>query len=138
MSETNTTTGSEPIEFVTPIAKSKVMIRPYATARLRKATRGVFLKYASLDTAMFKGKSEEQIKDMNTGDLTKFKDEIPAEVVNDINEATIKYMVISVDGSTDEVVDTCLDMRDKDYDALIEKCNEIAGQTDLSDEKKTT
>lgn len=138
MSETNTATGDQPIELITPKGKNKVLIRPYATARLRKATRGVFLKYASLDTAAFKGKSEKEIKEMNTGDLTKFKDEIPAEVVNDINESTIQYMVLEVDGKTEGLVDICLDMRDEDYNAIIEKCNEIAAETDLSEEKKTT
>lgn len=138
MGETNTATGDKPVELTTPKGGAKVQIRPYATARLRKATRGVFLKYASLDTAAFKGKSEKEIKEMNTGDLTKFQDEIPAEIVNEINEATIKYMVISVDGKTEDLVDVCLDMRDEDYNAIIEKCNEVAGETDLSEEKKTT
>lgn len=143
MPETNTT-NLENVVITTPQGGHTIELRPFATGRLRKETRGVFLKYVSVDGRKFSGKSQEQLKNIgDDSDFTKFADEIPAEVMNDIKELTVKNMVLSIKLATGQIVndretfvDTCLDMSDVDYDYIVAECDKIAKSSDLSDKKK--
>jgi hypothetical protein len=143
MQDTNTT-NLENVVITTPQGGHTVELRPFATGRLRKETRGVFLKYVSVDGTKFSGKSQDQLKNLgDDSDFTKFADSIPAEVMNEIKELTVKNMVVTIklaDGRVsndrETFVDTCLDMSDIDYDFIVAECDKIAGSSDLSDKKK--
>lgn len=138
MSE-QTSFSSDPVDFETPVAKHKIVLKGYVTARMQLATRGVFLGHTKINMKGMQGKSEAEIKNMKEDELTRFDDEIPASVINEINEITLRHMIISIDGqkgTQQEMLDTVLEMPPEDYEAIIEKCNDISKSTSLSDTKK--
>lgn len=112
-----------------------VVLRAFVPPRMTNETRGVFLRYAKMNPNITKGKLAEE----DAGNEIQFKDGIPAEIINEINEITLRRMVISVDNITgDGVLDHILDnLRQEDYMEVINKCNEISTATTLTEEKKS-
>ncbi len=128
--------NTENVEMETPTAKAKVVLKGYVTARMQLATRGVFLRHTKLNMKATAGKTADQVKAMKDEDLTSFDDNITAEIINEINEITVKQMVISVNGETADVLELCLDLPPEDYEAIVAKCSEISGETSLDDATK--
>jgi hypothetical protein len=124
--------NNEPVDITTPNGH-KVKIRPFVPPRMSNETRGVFLRYAKMNPDIVKGKVTSE------ADTIEFKDGIPAEIINEINDITVKRMVLQVDDVTgDGVLDHILDnLRDEDYRAIVDKCNEVSKATTLDDQKKS-
>lgn len=106
-------------------------------------TRAVFLRYGRMDPDKMQAqskaaKTDKKVAEMEISDVASFKDGIPAEVINEINDITIRRMVMSIDGKTGEQAFDFImdDLRQEDYQQIIEKCNEISAQTQLDDDQK--
>lgn len=127
-------TSNEPIKLETKNGH-KVTLRPFVPPRMSNETRGVFLRYAKMNPNIAKGKVDEDDSSANI----EFKDGIPAEIINEINEITLRRMVLEIDGKTgDEVLNYVLDhIRQEDYLEIVNKCNEISQATTLTDQKKS-
>lgn len=128
--------SNDPIKFVTPVAGQTIMLRPFVPARLRIEVRKLILRNASISLKKAsKAKNQKELEAMDIGELTNL-DDVPADVIEDINVLTAKTMVISIDGKTDDIEDELLNMRQEDYDAIIKKSNEISAESSVDDKKK--
>lgn len=134
MSE-NATINNEPIEVTTPAGGHKVVFKPFVTARMQLATRGVYLKHVSIDPRKFTSAKTEGMTEEEAGDLADF-DKIPAEALTEIKNIGIQHMVVSVDGSKENILDTVLDMRTEDYDFILAEIEKINKATTIDDTKK--
>lgn len=137
--QTATKFSTEPVNVKTPVAGHDVVLKGFVTARMQLATRGVFLRYTHLNMGATKGKTKDQIEKMDQSELTSFSDEIPAEVINEINELTLQYMVLKVDGqdvNKDTVLDIVLEYPPEDYEFLVAECNKISKSSSVSDADK--
>lgn len=123
--------SNDPIEVKLPSGSHTAKLRPFPNARLRRDTRSVFLKYAKIDPKKAMGKSQEQIKAMNEGEITKLED-VPAVVVNDINDAVLNNMVIELDGDKEGILERAYDLQDTDFDFLLAECRKISNETAVS------
>lgn len=130
---------NDPIKITTPNGHI-VTLRPFVPPRLRQKTRAVFLRYGSMDykKAQQENAKGKKAKDIDVNDMTDFKDGIPAEVINEINDITLQIMVISIDEvPKEETFDFIMDnIREADYDVIVKKCNEISELTTLNEDTK--
>lgn len=116
-----TTTGNEPIELITPIGGVKVLIKPFVTGRIRFELRETILREMTVS-----GKSEE------ARELT-----FTPDVMLKGQRRAVELLVISVDGKTDKVLDTVLDMHEEDAQAVFNAVEKLARINDISEQKKT-
>lgn len=125
---------TEPVSLELPRSGKTALIKPYTTGRMNIATRAVFLKHLNVNPAQ--PADGEEPTEQEARDAVQF-DKIPGDAIDEINRITVEHMVISIDGNTDKVLDQCLDLPADDYDAIVEKCNDIDKETTLSKQKKT-
>lgn len=119
----------EQIELTTPVTGKKVVIRGYASGRIKQAISAIYLRGSSIETTATKD-GEEQSKQVTN-----------AIVGQEATNKAIELMVISVDGLTDNILDRILDLQEDDFDFVIAEVDKV--QTPLvakiaSDSKKTT
>lgn len=98
----------------TPLEKHKVELKKSLTGRDRRAIQSVY--YEDLDIEV-----NQQAPEMKG---------IKGTVVNKAQDRTFETVVISIDGSKENIVDKILDMRDDDFDFIVKEINKIT-------EKKT-
>lgn len=131
--------SNEPIKFETGQMKLKVELRPFVPPRMNQETRAVFLRYGKIDTKKFlKGRKGKADDDIDMDDVADFKDGIPAEIINEINDITIKRMVVEIDGKKGEDAFEFImnEIPQEDYDQILDECNKISKDTDLDEAKK--
>jgi transglutaminase/protease-like cytokinesis protein 3 len=88
----------ETFEIVTPIKGHKVVLRSWITGR----------ESQKIDGAMFKGVG-------TTSDGKKLTPKLSESMLSDQENASIEVVVVSVDGKENDVVNSVLNMRAKDY-----------------------
>ena len=88
----------ETFEIVTPIKRHKVVLRSWITGR----------ESQKIDGAMFKGVGTTQ-------DGKKLTPKLSESMLSDQENASIEVVVVSVDGKENDVVNSVLNMRAKDY-----------------------
>ena len=103
-------------EIVTPIGKHKVVLNTWLIGREKRQLRSVLLQGVTF--SMDKGK-------------TKTEGIGTAEAIQKAEDEAIKIIVVSVDGQIEKVLDRILDMRDKDFDFVIEEVNKISREEDF-------
>jgi len=113
METKNAEIETETIE--TPIGKHKVQLKSWITGRDRRELRSVYLEEAEFGVS----EREPQIKGL-TG-----------KIVEKAEDKAIEVVVVSVDGSRENVVKRVLDMRDEDYEFVMRRIHQI------TKEKKT-
>lgn len=106
------------IEYKLKSGNHVVTLKEYLTGREKRAIKN----------ALWTGKSM-QIKD-GKGE----SDKVPMEDIDASTDKTIELMVVAIDGKSEKVLDQILDWRDRDYDDLLEKIEELTGP--VADEKK--
>lgn len=109
-------TTRETKEFTTP-SGFKVEIKTYITGREKRELTNVFL------TNDIKFNSES--KDIAG---------INANLIDKAQDLALKTIVVSIDDSTEGIVETILDMKVEDYNAIVKAVNEVQN---LGEEKKT-
>lgn len=108
----------EYIDFVTPVSKTKIVIKGWLTGREKRAIQAVYLNEAS-----FKGEAVE-IK----GDLVaKAQDEAIRTVVVSVGE---------VKGEPEKVLNALLDLHDEDYQFVVAEINKMTRDKDEATAKK--
>lgn len=107
----------ETFEIVTPVKGHVVVLRSWITGR----------ESQKIDGAMFKGVGTTQ-------DGKKLTPKLSESMLADQENASIEVVVVSVDGKENDVVNTVLNMRAKDYSFVVA---EVAKVVDGDvDEKK--
>lgn len=71
-------------------------------------------------------------KNMTIKDGKGESDPVPMEDMDASTDKTIELMVVSIDGSRENILDTVLDMHSNDYDELMDKIEEITKPVDKS------
>jgi len=99
-------------EIITPIDKHKVVLKAWITGREKRKLREPFL--ARMKFAVDRTGAQPVTKDIDT-----------AKMVEEAENVAIKTIVISVDGSTENVVDKILDMKEKDYEFVMQEIGKI-------------
>lgn len=99
------------IEIKTPHGHV-VVLKEYATGRESNELQNIYLSSAKISVVG------------NTPKIDGFDPKAEEQVIHKM----IGLLVVSVDGSTDGVVDAVLDMRVDDYNAVVEKLNEVTGK----------
>lgn len=98
-------------EITTP-SGHKVVLNSYITGREKRAITNVFLEKAEMTMVG------------NTPNISGIK----GDVANLAEDKTIEIMVVSVDGSTDGILDKVLNLPAKDYDFIVSAINEMTGK----------
>jgi hypothetical protein len=91
------------------IGKHDFVVKTYATARETQAIQGTYFKGAKVSIA---------------GGAPVF-DEIDPAVQFEVEEETIRQLVVSIDGSTENIVETCKDLPNAEYRELISGIDEL-------------
>lgn len=132
------------VELTTPVAEQKIVLRPYPTARMQQAQSAIFLRYSKVDVKEAQKQAEAQKANPgNKADNDKVVDisELPGSALQEINQLTVKNFVLSIDGNEyggdkDAILEACLDMHTSDFQAILDRCNEINAEAQVDDAKK--
>ena len=98
-------------EIITPIGKNKVILKAWLTGREKRHLRSTLLQDVKFSVESGKAKTEG----VNT-----------AESIQRAEDEALKAIVISVDGKTEKILDILLDMRDKDFEFVLEAVNKVS------------
>jgi len=109
----------ETITIETPIEKHQVVLKSYLTGREKRSITSVFLRNAQIDAV---GK-DTAIKGM-TG-----------SVVEEAENTALSTVIVSIDGTAENIVERVLDMHSGDYAFLVSEVNKIT--SDVETQKKT-
>lgn len=88
---------------------TKLVLRTYLTGGEARAIEGKYLSMAKMDM-----KGNEPV----------FKD-VDLNISFTVEKELIKYAVVSVNGSTENIVDTILNLRSEEYEEIIKELNEL-------------
>lgn len=105
-------------EIVTPIGKSKVVLKDWITGKDSQA----------IDSAMFAGVG-------TSVDGKKLQPKLSDTMIADQENASIRAVVVSVDGNETNVVDAILAMRSADYKFVLAEVDKVINEDGI-DEKK--
>lgn len=94
------------------IGQHKFVIKTYATAREAQAIQSVYFKGLKVEVAG----SAPKINDLDPG----VHFEAQAEM--------IRQMVVSMDGSADNLIERCKDLRSEEYDELVAAVDELVSK----------
>lgn len=109
----------ETIKITTPVKKHKVVLKAWINGREKQKIDGAMVK--SVGT---------------TGTGKNITPTMSDTILADNDNAAIENIVISVDGSEENILDTVLDMRAQDFQFVVDAANNIVdGELD---EKKAT
>ena len=109
-------------EIITPIGEIKIVLKSFITGRESREIKGVY----------FKG-----VKFKMEGQTSKSEDIDMSKITEDSENKAIEVVVISVNGSEENKLDTILDMNVKDYDFVKNEVNKIINGDDFLDKSQT-
>lgn len=98
-------------QIETPVSKQVIVLNTYITGREFEYVQAPLFEAMSLAPAPI---GEVSVNNIN---------------INKVNESThrlLEKLVVSVDGSTENVLDTLLDMRKDDYEFIVDTVNEMS------------
>ena len=105
----------------TPINKIKVELKSWITGRQQREIDNVAIASAEISI------------ENNKPNISK----IQASVARKIEDKSIEVVVVSVNDSTEKVLDAVLDMHSADYNFILEQVNKVLEVRGLSKEKKS-
>ena len=112
----------ENIKVTTPTGKQEIVLKAWLTGKERREIRSVLL-----DEVKF-GQSDD-------GEATP-EYNIQGSVLNLAQDKAFEVVVISVDGNTEKLVETILNMRDTDTEFIVKEIDKITGGIDEETKKK--
>jgi hypothetical protein len=113
----------ETITITTPIEKHEIVLKSYITGR----------EYRQINTAFMR---DVEIEANAKGETPTMKG-LKGSAVEEYENAQLKHVVISIDGSLENVLERILDMRIEDYEFIAKKVRNIIGEKEtLGGEKK--
>jgi hypothetical protein len=107
----------ETIKITTPIDKIAVELKPYITGGENRQIQNIFMEMAKVN--------------VETGGVVNTSLEGKSEIMNKAQDKTIELMVVSVDGSKEDIVKKVLDLKSVDFEFVIAEINKVT-----SDAKK--
>ena len=110
-------------DITTPIGQQKVILKAWLTGRERRDIRSVILEEVKFE------------QNADGSDVTPGYN-ISGSVLNKAQDKAFESVVVSVDGNTEKIVDTILDMRDEDFDFIVKEIDKITGGIDEEGKKK--
>jgi len=110
----------ETFEIVTPVKGHVVVLRSWITGR----------ESQKIDGAMFKGVGTTQ-------DGKKLTPKISESMLADQENASIEVVVVSVDGKENDVVNSVLNMRAKDYSFVVAEVQKVV-DGDVDEKKENS
>ena len=119
----------------TPFGEHKIVLRAFAPAQMTLETRAQYLKFVKIDPKKMMGKDQDKMTDEEKADLAEF-DSIPAEAMANIKDIAIKYMVKTIDGTEDNILDRIREMHIDDYNFIVAEIDKIDKATTLTDTEK--
>jgi hypothetical protein len=102
-------------DFITP-GGHKVVIRTYLTGRESSDLKA--LMYSAVKMS---------IEDAQTGKAT--VNDVPGTFLVEQEKKALGYLLVSVDGTTDNALDTLLDLPSTEYEAVVKEINAIQNPT---------
>lgn len=128
--------NTEPVKLELPLSGKIVTLRAFPPANMTIATRAVFLRHTSFDPNEVGDLKPGEKPTEAQGQKAVKSEKIPAEAITEINKITAQHMMIDFDGSSERPLERLLDECPyDDYNAVIEKCNEIDKATSISKKK---
>ena len=117
-------------EIVLPVSKAIVKLKTWLTGRERREIRNVMAKNLHYS---YSGET--------TADGSEIKPsyEVTGEQLSEAQDTAIKTIVVEINGIVDNkeaILDSVLDLHEKDYSFLVEEINKIRNTDDLPDETK--
>ena len=104
-------------EFITPVAKQKVIIKAWLTGREKRELRDIMLKGVNFSV---KGDSFET-------------DETDAgEAIKKAEDKAITTVVVSIDGKKEGILNAILDMKGDDYDFVLNEVDKVTKSKDFT------
>lgn len=97
------------ISVTTPESKHVVILKEWITGREFESLNEPLLKN-------YKVSSKGSIEDS----------EVSGSLISEMNRQALLVWIVSIDGSTENVVDKALDMRKEDYQFVVDKINELS------------
>jgi ATP-dependent protease HslVU (ClpYQ) ATPase subunit len=108
----------------TPIDKHKVEIKTYASGGEMEEIQGIFLDSMEMEVKpTLKGSASPKLK---------------GSLVSKANHKALEMLIVSIDGSKENILQNALDMRSKDYQFIVDEINKITnlGEKKSSETKK--
>ncbi len=102
----------------TPIDKREVVLKAWITGRERRELRKPFMDKLKVST---KGEGDPTVELAGS-----------ADIIETVENKAIETIVVSIDGVKDKILETILDMKEKDYSFVIEEINKITGGKDFT------
>jgi len=112
-------------EFETPIGKQKVKIKKWLTGGDRRDLNLFLFKDVNLT-----------LNPANPEAAGIGEQQIPGEKLIQLNDLTIEKVVVEVDGSSEDILKRVLEMDARDYDFILDKCNQVSGQREFTEKKR--
>lgn len=111
-------------EIVTPVGQQKIRIKAWLTARERRNIRSVLLEGVEFSTK--EGDVENPVSNykMNASSMDKMQDK------------TLETVIMDINGSAENVLETVLDMREADYNFIIKEIDKVTGEKTETEVKK--
>lgn len=106
------------VEYKLKSGNHVLTLKEYLTGREKRAIKN----------ALWTGKS------MKISDGKGESDPVPMDQIDASTDKTIELMVVAIDGKAENILDTVLEFRDRDYDDLLEEIERLTGP--IADEKK--
>lgn len=110
-------------EITTPIGNHKVVIKSFVTGREKRSFIAVFLGDGKLS--------------VNPSNMEAQNVDVKPNLIQQADELVLKTVVVSVDGSSEDVVNRVLDMHGADYDFVKAAVDEVAKDSEFSKKKQS-
>ena len=95
----------ETVEIKTPKDGKAIILKAWLSAREKRSISSIFSDKATFD-------GEKNFK-------------VDASVLNELQDAQIKNVVVSIGGKTENILDLCLDMKLEDFDFILAEVEKI-------------
>lgn len=113
-------------EITLPVSNKVVKLKTWLTAREQRELRSVFLDNVSFAPS-----------DEKSGENLKPEFKMNGSLLDKAQDKAFEIIIESVDGKSDKVLDTVLDLRVEDYDFLVAEINKISNpSTEETEEGK--
>jgi hypothetical protein len=106
----------ETIKVISPIGKHEVILNAWITGRARREIQRPFM--TAMNVSVKEGEPEIESKN--------------SAVLEEVENKTIELTVVSVNGKTDDVLNSVLNMRNQDFNFILKKIDEITSEKNFT------
>lgn len=118
----------ELVTITTPIGKHEVKIKEWLTGGERRKIRSALLQNVNFDIKPDEDGNKETKEDVSYS--------LSGNTIDAIKDSTLEATVYSIDGKTDNILETILQMHEKDYDFVVSEVEKMSSEISEQDKKK--